>query len=238
MKRYIVYYRVSTKRQGESGLGLDAQRKQVSEFVRSRGAEILHEYIEIESGTVDDRPELNAALSASELYDAPLLIAKLDRLSRSAAFLMTLQESGVEFTCADMPDVCSMTIGVMALVARQEREAISKRTKDALQEAKERGQQLGGKREGQRPPTIEERTRGGQKLREQARERAERYRRPLVEAVALGECDNSAQIAQYFNQNNIPTAQGKTGTWQTTQVIRLMKRLKLTIRDILTAEKA
>ncbi len=128
MKKYIVYYRVSTKRQGASGLGLDAQRHQVAEFVRTRGADILDEFTEVESGTNDERPQLHAALNAAALYGVPLLIAKLDRLSRSAAFLMALQESGVEFTCVDMPDVCDMTIGVMALVARQERDAISKRT--------------------------------------------------------------------------------------------------------------
>lgn len=231
MKRYIAYYRVSTKRQGESGLGLDAQRRQVAEFVRSRNAEILQEFIEIESGTVDDRPQLDAAMAASKLYGAPLLIAKLDRLSRSAAFLMKLQESGVEFTCADMPDACSMTVGVMALVARQEREAISARTKAALEQAKARGKRLGGVREGQRPPTIEERARGHEKLKEQARERAARYMHPLEQAVRAG-CQNSRQIAQHFNENEIPTITSRGTQWQTTQVWRLLKRLKTSVPEI------
>lgn len=231
MKRYIAYYRVSTKRQGESGLGLDAQRRQVSDFVRSRGAEILQEFIEVESGTVDDRPQLEAALAASKLYGAPLLIAALDRLSRSAAFLMKLQESGVEFICADMPDVCDLTIGVMALVARQERDAISKRTKAALQEAKARGKKLGGVREGQHPPTIESRAKGHEKLKEQARERAARYMHPLEQAVQAG-CENSRQIAQYFNEHEIPTITSRGTQWQTTQVWRLLKRLKTTVPEI------
>lgn len=238
MKRYIAYYRVSTKGQGESGLGLDAQKRQVAEFVRARGAEILAEYIEVESGTNDDRPQLGAALNAASLYSAPLLIAKLDRLSRSAAFLMRLQESGVQFTCVDMPDVCDMTIGVMALVARQERDAISKRTKDALAETKARGTQLGGVREGQRPPTVEERSRGGEKLKEQAKERAERYRDLIRKAVLEDECMSPAEIAKLFNANEVPTARGKTGTWQNVQVARIMKRLGMTVRNILLEETA
>lgn len=237
MKRYIAYYRVSTKRQGDSGLGLDAQRMQVSEFVRSRGAEILQEFIEIESGSVDDRPQLQSALAASKLYRAPLLIAKLDRLSRSAAFLMTLQESGVEFTCADMPDVCSMTVGVMALVARQEREAISARTKAALEQAKARGKTLGGRRRGQRLPTDESRARGAAKLRAQADERAEQYRGPVLEAIRAG-CDNSAEIARRFNAYDIPTLKGKVGTWQTVQVARLLKRLSINPKKVEFEENA
>lgn len=231
MKRYITYYRVSTRRQGDSGLGLDAQRRQVSEFVRARGAEILQEFIEVESGTNDDRPQLHAALAAAKLYGAPLLIAALDRLSRSAAFLMKLQESGVEFICADMPDANDMTIGVMALVARQEREAISRRTKAALDQAKARGKQLGGVREGQHPPTIESRHKAANKLREQARERAARYMVPLEQAVAAG-CENSRQIAQHFNEQRVPTITTRGTEWQTTQVWRLLKRLKVTVPDI------
>lgn len=232
MKRYIVYLRCSTKRQGDSGLGLDAQRMQVSEFVRSRGAEILQEYIEVESGTVDDRPQLEAALAASKLYQAPLLIAKLDRLSRSAAFLMKLQESDVEFTCADMPDCCSMTIGVMALVARQERDAISTRTKAALAQAKARGTHLGGRRKGQKPPTDDARLRGHDKLKAQAVERAARYRHPLEQAARAG-CKTPADVARYFNEQKIPTINGKTGTWQNIQADRLLKRLGLNMQDLL-----
>lgn len=232
MKKYLAYYRVSTKRQGESGLGLDAQRRQVSEFIRARGAEILDEYIEIESGANDDRPQLQAALAAARLYRAPLLIAKLDRLSRSAAFLMTLQESEVEFTCADMPDVCDLTIGVMALMARQEREAISARTKAALGEAKARGVKLGGRRANHTPISREDALKGREANSAKARERAERYRDVLIQVVQGG-ANNGAEIAQELTRREVPTPRGKSANWQSTQVLRLMRTLKLSVRKIL-----
>ena len=232
MRKYIAYYRVSTKRQGDSGLGLDAQRQDAAEFVRSRGAEILDEFIEVESGADDDRPQLKAALAAAELYRVPLLIAKLDRLSRSAAFLMRLQESGVQFVCADMPDVCDMTIGVMALVARQEREAISKRTKAALRQAKERGVKLGGHRANSKPPSIEDREKSARVLGNAARRRAENYRQPLIDAVRAG-ANNPSEIAAHFRTTEVPTVAGKVGTWQAIQVNRLLRALDITIRDII-----
>lgn len=139
----IAYYRVSTKQQGVSGLGLDAQRKAVGEYISSHAAKLLESFVEIESGKRNDRPELAKALHLAKLTGATLVIAKLDRLSRNAAFLLTLRDSGVSFVCADMPHADPLTIGVLALVAQQEREAISKRTREALQAAKARGKKLG-----------------------------------------------------------------------------------------------
>jgi DNA invertase Pin-like site-specific DNA recombinase len=141
--RAVAYYRVSTKQQGVSGLGLDAQRKSVGEYIGSHAAKLLESFVEVESGKRNDRPELAKALHLAKLTGATLVIAKLDRLSRNAAFLLTLRDSGVSFVCADMPHADPLTIGVLALVAQQEREAISKRTKEALQAAKARGQKLG-----------------------------------------------------------------------------------------------
>src|SRR5690349_17254180 len=125
--KYVAYYRVSTARQGRSGLGTEAQQAAVAAFLSARRGQLLGEpLIEIESGKRDDnRPKLHEALRLCRLTGATLLVAKLDRLSRDAAFLMTLSKSGVRFVAADMPDANDMTVGVMALVAQQEREAIS-----------------------------------------------------------------------------------------------------------------
>lgn len=128
----VAYFRVSTAAQGRSALGLEAQRAEVAEFAAQRGAEILASFVEVESGKRNDRPELVKALSHAKLTGATLLIAKLDRLSRNAAFLLTLRDSGVQFRAADIPDANDLTIGVMAVIAQAEREAISKRTKEAL----------------------------------------------------------------------------------------------------------
>lgn len=136
--RYVSYLRVSTARQGASGLGLEAQREAVAAYIRMRsadsqgGTEHLHEYVEVESGKANDRPQLQAALRHAKHSKAILIIAKLDRLSRNAAFLLTLRDSGAKFVAADMPDACDLTIGVLALVAEHERKMIQARTKAAL----------------------------------------------------------------------------------------------------------
>lgn len=149
MRKFVAYLRVSTQRQGRSGLGLEAQRGAVRSFVESRGGQLLApEYVEVESGKRTDRPELSKALQRCRVTGATLVVAKLDRLSRNAAFLMTLRDSGVEFVAADLPEANTMTVGVMAVVAQHEREAISQRTKAALAAAKVRGVKLGGKRNG------------------------------------------------------------------------------------------
>lgn len=141
--KWVAYIRVSTARQGASGLGLDAQRAAIDSFVTQRGGQVVRTFVEVESGKVDSRPELAEGLRLAKLTGATLVIAKLDRLSRNAAFLLTLQESGARFLAADMPDATELTVGIMALVAEQERQAISKRTREALQAAKARGQKLG-----------------------------------------------------------------------------------------------
>lgn len=141
--RLVAYERVSTARQGQSGLGLEAQRRQIAEFAASRGAEVLARFTEVESGRKADRPELAKALHHAKVTGATLVIAKLDRLSRNAAFLLALRDSGVRFVAVDMPEANDLTVGIMALVAQAEREAISRRTKEALAVAKARGVKLG-----------------------------------------------------------------------------------------------
>lgn len=136
--KFVAYVRVSTQKQGRSGLSLEAQQGAVRTFVASRGGEIIApEFIEIESGKRNDRPQLEKALKRCRVTRATLVVAKIDRLSRNAAFLLKLQEGAVPFVAADMPDANEMTVGVMALVARQEAKAISERTIAALAAAKE-----------------------------------------------------------------------------------------------------
>jgi DNA invertase Pin-like site-specific DNA recombinase len=141
---FIAYYRVSTTGQGKSGLGLEAQRAAVAAYLNGGSWLLIGEFTEVESGKVDARPQLESAMARCRLTGATLIVAKLDRLSRDAAFLLTLNKSGLDIRAADMPDANTMMFGIMALVAQHEREMISARTKAALGAAKARGKKLGG----------------------------------------------------------------------------------------------
>src|SRR3982751_4388726 len=141
--RYVSYLRVSTDRQGRSGLGLEAQRRAVEDFLNGGRWELIDEFVEVESGKREDRPKLAEALALCRLHNATLVIAKLDRLSRDAAFLLGLQKAGVRFVAADMPEANELVVGIMAVVAQAERKMISARTKAALTAAKARGVRLG-----------------------------------------------------------------------------------------------
>lgn len=134
--KYVAYYRVSTQKQGRSGLGLDAQRKAVAEFVRS--GELVAEFQEVESGKKDKRPMLMQAIATAKQAGATLVIAKLDRLSRKASFIFALRDSGVNFIACDMPEANRLTIDILAVIAEHEREMTSARTKAAAQVRKER----------------------------------------------------------------------------------------------------
>ncbi|WP_426014067.1 recombinase family protein [Caulobacter sp. DWR2-3-1b2] len=136
--RFVAYYRVSTARQGASGLGLAAQRRAVGEYLERSGGTLVASYEEVESGKRADRPALAEAMERCRLTNARLLIAKLDRLSRNVHFLTGLEEEGVDFVACDMPQANRLTVHIMAAVAQQEREAISTRTKAALGEIKAR----------------------------------------------------------------------------------------------------
>ena len=144
----MAYYRVSTAQQGRSGLGLDAQREAVRVFLAARADELAEAFTEIESGKNADRPQLARALDACRLTGGVLVIAKLDRLSRDAHFLLGLEKAGVEFVAADMPNANRLNVRLMAVIAQEEREMISARTKAALAAAKARGKKLGGNRGG------------------------------------------------------------------------------------------
>ncbi len=140
--RYIAYYRVSTKKQGVSGLGLDAQKQTANNFLKE-GDLIIKEFLEIESGKNNQRQQLDEAIKFARNNKHTLLVAKLDRLSRNVSFIFTLRDSGVDFVCADIPDANTLTIGIFATIAQHEREIISRRTKDALKAKKQKGFKLG-----------------------------------------------------------------------------------------------
>ncbi|WP_432472082.1 recombinase family protein [Amphritea sp. HPY] len=142
-KRYVAYFRVSTQKQGLSGLGLDAQKHAVSEFLSQMGGEVIAEFVEVESGKRADRPEFTMAADYSELANATLLVAKLDRLSRDLHFITSLQKRGIRFKLCDLPEIDQLTIHILAAMAEHEARMISQRTKQALQVAKERGVILG-----------------------------------------------------------------------------------------------
>ncbi len=130
--KFVSYLRVSTDMQGRSGLGLEAQRQAVACFLRDGQRTVLSELVEVESGSRNDRPELQKALALCRLHHATLVIAKLDRLSRDAHFLLGLQKAGARFVAADMPEANEMVVGIMAVIAQAERQMISKRTREAL----------------------------------------------------------------------------------------------------------
>ncbi|MBD8549013.1 recombinase family protein [Sphingomonas sp. CFBP 8760] len=223
--RAVAYYRVSTARQGASGLGLDAQRAAVEALCLSRGWELIAPpFQEVESGKRDDRPELAKALHRAKLTGARLVIAKLDRLSRNAKFLIDLQESGVPFVAADMPDANELTVGIMALVARQERQAISRRTTEALAAAKARGQRLGNpngaaafRRAGKGNDAALEAVKAG------AADRAESLR-GTVQALAAEGITSLGGIAGALNAQGIVTARG--GKWHASSVRNLLARVQ------------
>lgn len=226
--RFVCYYRVSTGRQGRSGLGLEAQRQGVATYLNGGQWKQLAEFTEVESGGNNDRPELRKAIEYCEAYGARLVVAKIDRLARDAGFLLRLRDAGVDFVAADMPDANRLTVGIMALVAEQEREAISQRTKTALAAAKARGVQLGAYRDGQfvgRTGTRED----AQRATQGRIERATAFARGKLAALREADPDGTASlstIARAFNNRGVPTASGR-GKWTAASVARLKLRAEI-----------
>ncbi len=221
--RLIAYERVSTARQGASGLGLEAQRQTIDGFAQSRGADLIGRFTEVESGKNPDRPELGKAIQLARLTGATLVIAKLDRLSRNAAFLLTLRDSGVKFLAVDMPEANDLTVGIMALVAQQEREAISRRTKEALAVAKARGVKLGNPNGA---AALRRAGKGGAPLRTaialNADRHAESLARVLADIRAQGHTTLRA-IAGALNDRGMLTRRG--GRWHVSNARNLIRRL-------------
>jgi DNA invertase Pin-like site-specific DNA recombinase len=197
-RSYMAYYRVSTDRQGRSGLGLEAQQQAVQQFLHGRG-QIVDSFTEVESGKRHDRPKIAAALDACRKHKAVLIIAKLDRLARNVHFISGLMESGVEFVAVDMPEANRLTIHILAAVAEHEREMISKRTKEALKDAKVRGVKLGS-------PEPKK----GAAIRSQVlREKAERFATnilPIIHGLQQQGITSNRAIAKALNARGIKTA--------------------------------
>jgi DNA invertase Pin-like site-specific DNA recombinase len=207
---FIAYYRVSTDKQGRSGLGLEAQQEAVAPY----RDQITHSFTEIESGSDNHRPQLAAAIAMCKSSGATLLIAKIDRLSRDAGFLLTLRSSGLAIMAADMPHVGTLEFGIRAVFAQHEREEISRRTKAALAAAKARGQKLGSPN-----PRA-----GG--LAVSAHLRAKKAATiakvmPIVRDLQALGMTTTRQIAEALTQRGIQTATGAT-TWHSAQVSRLL----------------
>jgi len=211
--RFIAYFRVSTDRQGRSGLGLDAQREAVLRHVGSNRGELIGEFCEIESGKRNDRPQLAAAISAANRAKATLIIAKLDRLARNVHFVSGLMESGVDFVAADNPHANKLMVHMLAAFAEHEREQISQRTKDALAAAKARGIRLGRNGADRLAPAY----------RAEAIERARQLAPVLAELRAAGM--SARQIAAELTARKIATPGG--GRWHAQAVIRMIGRAEM-----------
>jgi DNA invertase Pin-like site-specific DNA recombinase len=221
--KFVSYLRVSTERQGASGLGLEAQRKAVIDHVNGHGA-LLAEYLEVESGKrSDNRPQLQAALAHAKATGATLIVAKLDRLARNVAFISSLMESGVDFVAADMPMANKLTVHVLAAVAEHEREAISARTKAALAAAKARGTKLGNPN-----GAMALRGYGNAAAVSAVKAGSDRHAAqvlPVVDAIRGDGIETLAGIARALNERGVLTMRG--GTWDATRVRNLLARSAL-----------
>ena len=213
--RFVAYYRVSTERQGRSGLGLEAQQAAVAGFIEGDGGELATAFTEVESGNRNERPELARALETCRRQKARLVIAKLDRLSRNLAFIAALMESGVEFIAVDNPHATRLTVHILAAVAQHEREMISERTKAALAAAKRRGVRLGN------PQLAIAARKGSAAVRAAAGLFAANVLPVIREIQAAGATSNAA-IAAKLNGRKVDTARG--GKWTHVQVASVIAR--------------
>jgi DNA invertase Pin-like site-specific DNA recombinase len=230
---FVSYLRVSTARQGQTGLGIEAQRKAVADFLNGGKWRVIQEFVEVESGKNNDRAELAKAMALCRLRNATLVIAKIDRLSRDAHFLLGLQKAGVRFVAADMPEANEMVVGIMAVVAQAERKMISTRTKAALQAAKARGVKLGGLRHRADGSIVK------LDLASIAAGRATRTAKsaaratdvaPIIADLKAYGAVSLRQIAAGLNERGIPTARG--GSWSPVQVQRVVDRAGGSLRRV------
>jgi DNA invertase Pin-like site-specific DNA recombinase len=218
--RYIAYYRVSTARQGKSGLGIEAQKQAVSQHLS--GQKPISEFTEVESGRRSDRPQLTAALAACRVHKATLVIAKLDRLARNVAFVSSLMEAGVEFEACDFPQANRLTIHILAAVAEHEVRMISERTRAALAAAKARGTVLGGFRGRAGTCTDLEKARAVRS--DQAKQRAIDLA-STIEEVRLAGAHSFRSIATRLNSRGIVASRG--GPWSAAQVRNVIARTRV-----------
>jgi DNA invertase Pin-like site-specific DNA recombinase len=222
----IGYMRVSTKGQGESGLGIEAQRTAVEAYARQSGGTLLMCYTEVESGKLADRPELAKALAHARRAKATLVVAKLDRLARNVEFLARVLNAGTEFVACDIPSANRLTLHIMAAVAEAEAKAISDRTKAALAAYKARGGKLGAELRQCRNLTQEARKKGAHRAGlAVAKAAAEAYADlvPMMKDCRAGGMTLGA-IADKLNAEGHTTRRGKS--WNAVQVARVLERVE------------
>ena len=214
--KFVAYFRVSTDKQGRSGLGFEAQRHAVDQFLNGGSWSLIGEFTEVESGKRNKRPELEKALAVCKRQKAKLVIAKLDRLSRNLAFIATLMDSGVEFVAVDNPHANKLTVHILAAVAQHEREMIAQRTKDALQAAKARGAVLGN------PKLDTVRDRAVASVKADA-DRFAKNVAPIIREIQSTGVASHRGIARSLNSRGIATARG--GDWTAVQVGSILRRV-------------
>jgi DNA invertase Pin-like site-specific DNA recombinase len=213
--KFVAYYRVSTDKQGQSGLGLHAQRQAVMTYLNGGPWKLIAEFTEVETGKRADRPELQKALAACRKHKGKLIIAKLDRLSRNLAFIATLMDSNVEFIAADNPHANRLTVHILAAVAEHEREAISERTKAALAAAKARGKKLGG-------PRLAAARRASIKARSEVADAFAANVRPIIKEIQASGVSSLRGLARALTARGVPTARG--GSWSDVMVAAVLRR--------------
>jgi DNA invertase Pin-like site-specific DNA recombinase len=220
----VSYIRVSTRKQGESGLGLEAQQAAVDSYVTANGVKLLTTYREVESGKANDRPELHKALAHCRRSGCTLIVAKMDRLSRCASFLLALRDSGVDFVAVDNPHANALTVGILAVVAEDEARRISERTRAALQAYKARGGKLGGALPQCRNLTQEAREKGAQRAGEAVHKAAQETYADLLPVMKQWRTEGLTldAIAGKLNADGHTTRRGKP--WGAGHVHSVMQR--------------
>jgi DNA invertase Pin-like site-specific DNA recombinase len=211
--KFVAYYRVSTDKQGLDGNGIEAQKQSVARYLNSLDCELLASFEEVESGANNKRPQLAAAIQLAKSKRAILVIAKLDRLSRNASFLLQLQDSGIDFVACDMPNADKLSVGIIALLAQRERQLISERTKAGLAVAKQRGATLGN------PHAAKAWTKAVSAIKARKTEFAKSALKSISEIQETG-VKTLAKIADCLNKRGEKTA--RCGRWTATTVKRVL----------------
>ncbi len=219
--KYVAYYRVSTDRQGQSGLGLEAQRSAVDNYLNGGTWTLLDTFTEVESGRRNDRPEQAKALDLCRRRKATLVIAKLDRLARNVAFIANLMEANVDLVAVDMPQANRLTLHIMAAMAEHEAQAVSQRTKAALQAAKDRGRKLGWSILSRRGEQAQASAKGVTSNRTAA-DRFATNVVPVIRDIERAGVTTLQGIADALNARGIRTAQGRQ--WYATTVRNVLER--------------
>lgn len=212
--KFVSYYRVSTDKQGLQGNGIEAQKQAVARYLASLDCELIGSFEEVESGANNKRPELTAAIQLAKSKKAVLVIAKLDRLTRNAAFLLQLQDSGIDFVACDMPNADKLSVGIIALLAQRERQLISERTKAGLAVAKQRGVALGN-------PNPDASLRKAVKANIQRKREFAGAAIKVIREIQSTGVETLARIADCMNKRGEKTPRG--GTWTATAVKRILE---------------